>query len=91
MHDEKGRYTTIWSGGLEHRKEEVFVTWGENLLLKAEACMLERSFVRTLPTQAYEKASQSMAFLQGKRKMWYFGAHVHTKVMIGCTWEIKNC
>lgn len=75
--DERGSFCSFWAGGLFKEKEEVFLTWGENL--QTEPALLEEriAWPRTLPTVNYTKYCRQIHKLQGKNGLWFCGAHVH--------------
>lgn len=77
--DERGYFCTFWAGGVDERKPEIFLTWGDSLKSKPDESqtLLTVDWLRTLPTVGYSRACREILALQGENKTWYCGAHVH--------------
>lgn len=75
--DERGSFCSFWPGRLFKERDEVFLSWGENL--QSEPALVEERVVwpRTLPTVEYTKHCRQIQKIQGKNKLWFCGAHVH--------------
>jgi predicted NAD/FAD-binding protein len=78
IQDQRGSIASLWSGHLDPRKPEVFITWGEGIKSGPDESkiILEESFLRTLPTVDYAKSSKSIQNIQGNGGIWHCGAHV---------------
>ena len=78
IQDERGSLSTLWSGGLDERKPDLFVSWSDDPNCKPDPTKIMETdrWHRTLPQGDYINASININSLQGENGLWYCGAHV---------------